>query len=418
MTKTALGSQRSQIFACLGQASGGLRAPDRIPSHCVRAEPSGMSDFPGSVYVHVPFCRHRCGYCNFTVVAGRLDLVPRYLQAIGLELERVPAGHRIDTLYFGGGTPSQLPSGAFLRLVELVKCRFTIGPGGEWTVEANPADVTPAWCAMVAGAGVTRVSLGVQSFTPEKLRVLERDHEPQVARQAAGWILDHGMQLAIDLIFGVPGETLDDWQRDVEEACLLGPHHLSTYGLTYEVGTRFWSRLRRGELLAVGEQLEADMYQWAIDRLTAAGWEHYEVSNFARPGYRCRHNETYWLGRSFYGFGPGAASYVGGVRTVNHRSSWTYMQRVLSGQSPVMEREVLDAESRARERLVFALRRLEGVDQVAFAQETGFQVKQLGGEALERFLAWGLLAECGTRLHLTRRGLLISDSLWPDLLTK
>jgi oxygen-independent coproporphyrinogen-3 oxidase len=326
-----------------------------------------------------------------------------------------PRRLEIDTLYWGGGTPSQLPEPAFWKLVECIQGYFRLAPGYEWTVEANPGDVTPDWCRMVAEAGVTRVSLGVQSMQLEKLRILERDHTPAAVRQAVQWLRERGLVVAVDLIFAAPGETPDVWQQDLDATLQLQPDHVSTYGLTYELGTRFWSLRNRGQLSPVPEDREAQLYEMAIDHWTEAGYEHYEVSNFARAGFRCRHNETYWLGRDFYGFGPGAASLVHGTRTVNHRSLWTYLRRIAAGESPVAESETLSPEDSARERLVFGLRRLEGVDTEAFAQQTGFTAEQLAGEVLEQFFAWGVLARTGNRIHLTRRGLLISDWLWSHL---
>jgi oxygen-independent coproporphyrinogen-3 oxidase len=222
--------------------------------------------------------------------------------------------------------------------------------------------------------------------------------------------------VSLDLIFGVPGETLDDWRRDLDAALALSPDHVSTYGLTFEKGTAFWNRLSHGQLSRVDEDLERQMYELAIDTLTAAGFEHYEVSNFARPGHRCRHNENYWLGRPYFAVGPGAARFIGGKREMNHRSTTTYISRVLAGQSPVAESEQLGPEDSASERLVFALRRLEGIDTDAFAAATGFSVEQLGGEALPRLIDQGFLSLDSRRLKLTRAGLLISDAIWPQFL--
>jgi oxygen-independent coproporphyrinogen-3 oxidase len=218
------------------------------------------------------------------------------------------------------------------------------------------------------------------------------------------------------LIFATPGETLDQWARDVEAALALRPDHISTYGLTFEQGTAFWSRREHGELAEADESLQREMYALVIDRLTAAGFEHYEVSNFARPGCRSRHNQTYWSGDGYYAAGPGAARYVDGVRETNHRSVTTYLQRVLSGQSPVAEREQLDAEARARELLVFGLRRIDGVDRSDFARRTGLAMDELIAKPLAKFVALGLLADDGQRVRLTREGLFVSDAIWPELL--
>jgi oxygen-independent coproporphyrinogen-3 oxidase len=206
------------------------------------------------------------------------------------------------------------------------------------------------------------------------------------------------------------------WQQDVDRALLQLPDHVSTYGLTFERGARFLGRQRRGELTPVAEEDQRTMYETAIERLQTTGFEHYEVSNFARPGHRCRHNEVYWSCREYYAAGPGAARFVAGVREQNHRSTFTYVKRVLAGRSPVVARERLGPEDAARERLVFGLRMIEGIHCVHFEEQTGYHPTQLGGAALKDFLARGWLEMDGPHLRLTREGLMISDSLWPELL--
>ncbi|TWT88634.1 Oxygen-independent coproporphyrinogen-III oxidase-like protein [Pseudobythopirellula maris] len=369
-----------------------------------------------SAYVHVPFCRHRCGYCNFSVVAGRDDLEGDYLRAVELELGSLRQAEQVATLYFGGGTPTRLSPDGLARLCDAVAERLPLAEGGEWTVEANPADLEEGVLALLAERGVTRLSLGAQSFDAAKLQRLERDHRPEDIARCVVAAQGAGMQVSIDLIFAAPGETLDGWVADLDAATALAPDHVSSYGLTYEQGTSFWSRLRRGDLSQADEELERSMYLTAIDRLAAAGLEHYEVSNFARPGRRSRHNETYWTGREWWAFGPGAASFVGGVRRTNHRSTTTYLKRVLAGESPVAESEELTPDERARERLVFGLRRIEGVDLAELSAETGRDLEELAGAAIARFVVHGLLEREASRVRLTREGLLVSDALWPELL--
>lgn len=427
------------------------------------------ADFPPcAAYIHVPFCRHRCGYCNFTLVAGRGDLVDGYLRAIELELAALETPREVDTLYFGGGTPTYLSPDELKQLARTVlkwhplarpspsplpKGEGSEGEGtkttalglhprhssaasvapspgrhgdhplpqgegfqGEWTVEANPSDVDPAMADALAELGVTRVSLGAQSFRPDKLQLLERDHDARDIERAVRLVREAGMHVALDLIFATPGETLPQWAADLDVALALRPDHVSTYGLTFERGTAFWGRRLRGELAEVDEELARDMYALAIDRLTEAGLAHYEVSNFARPGQRSRHNETYWSGDGYYAAGPGAARYVDGVRETNHRSTTTYLRRVLEGQSPVAEREQLAPEARARELLVFGLRRIEGVSRRAFAARTGYEIEQLIAAPLAKFVGLGLLADDGERIRLTRDGLMVSDAMWPEML--
>jgi oxygen-independent coproporphyrinogen III oxidase len=373
---------------------------------------------PSAAYIHVPFCRHRCGYCNFTLVAGRDDLVEDYLRALARELSWRETPREVDTLFLGGGTPTHLPAEQLARLLELATSWFPLAPGGEFSVEANPIDLDEPRAAALAAGGVTRLSLGAQSFRPQKLARLERDHRAGEIERAFAAARRFARSVSLDLIFGAPGETLADWTEDLHSTLALAPDHVSTYGLTFEKGTNFWSRLSRGELARLDEDLERQMYELAIDSLTASGLEHYEVSNFARPGHRCRHNETYWTGGQYDAAGPGAARFIGGRREMNHRSTTTYIARVLAGQSPVAESEQLGPEDAARERLVFALRRLEGIDIDEFAASTGFTVEQLGADVLGRLTSHGFLNLASGRLRLSREGLLISDAIWSEFLRR
>jgi oxygen-independent coproporphyrinogen-3 oxidase len=260
--------------------------------------------------------------------------------------------------------------------------------------------------------------LGVQSFDPAKLKLLERDHTPDMARRAVELAARALESVSLDLIFAAPGETAAGWQRDLNAALALRPQHISTYGLTFERGTTFWSRLGRGDIARVDEEQERELYAQAIDTLSDAGFEHYEVSNFARPGHRCRHNETYWAGEGYFAAGPGAARYVDGRREMNHRSVTTWLKRVLAGESPVADSETLNAEDRAREMLVFGLRRLEGVERSAFTARTGYAIDSLVGESLAKVVGAGLLADNGAQVRLTREGLFVSDAIWPHFLRK
>lgn len=374
------------------------------------------AEWPRAAYIHVPFCRHRCGYCNFTLIAGRDDLQAAYLEALELELRQLTTPRPVETLFFGGGTPTHLQPRFLTQLLQLVRHWFPPTDRAEISVEANPCDISTEVVDVLTSGGVNRLSLGVQSFRDEKLELLERDHRRETIVQAVNLARPRFRSLSLDLIFGTPDETLAHWRRDLDDALACGVSHLSTYGLTLERGTAFWARHQRGEIAPLEESLERALYEEAIDRVTAAGLEHYEVSNFARPGHRCRHNETYWRGASYYAAGPGAARYVAGRREVNHRSTTTYLNRVLGGQSPVAESEELGPEDRARERLVFGLRRLEGVERTCFERETGFRIEQLVGHILPELLTRELLRWQDNHLQLTRAGLCVSDAIWPHFL--
>jgi oxygen-independent coproporphyrinogen-3 oxidase len=371
---------------------------------------------PRSAYIHVPFCKHRCGYCDFAVIAGRDDLIDAYLDALAVELGWLGGPCEVDTLYFGGGTPSHLDERQLAQLCDIALTAHPLAPGGEWTVEANPESLTAARLHVLTERGATRVSLGVQSLNDKKLKALDRDHSRGTAIDAVRLVQTAGLQVSLDVIFAAPGETLDDWRTDLRDALALAPDHISTYGLTFERGTAFTTARDRGQLGELDEELQRAMYAEAIDALTGAGYEHYEVSNFARPMRRSRHNEVYWAGEEYFAAGPGAARYVGRVRETNVRSTLAYLKCLKTGQSPVAEREQLDAERQARERLVLGLRRLRGVEKAQFAAATGYAVEGLAGEAIANFAALGLLDDGPERVRLTREGLFVSDALWPELL--
>ena len=389
--------------------------------HCdtlFESQANRIEQSPRSAYIHVPFCTHRCGYCNFTLIAGREDLIDRYLQAMEMELGKLGHPREVDTLFVGGGTPTHLPADALEKLLGIVLRWFPLAVGGEFTLEANPTDLNRGHDHFFCELGVTRMSIGAQSFDIHKLRSLERNHTADDIIKAVESVRNLGIDLSMDLIFGAPGEQLETWSKDLSFALALAPDHVATYGLTVEKGTTFYNRLLHGDLSPVEEDLGLAMYVSAIDTLTAAGYEHYEVSNFAHREFRCRHNECYWTNGSYYAAGPGAARFVNGVREINHRSTTTYIKRVLAGNSPVAFRERLSPAAAAREQIVFGLRRMEGISLEAFRYETGFGIPQLLGAPLQKYLDAGLFTMEYDRLRLTRKGLLISDSIWPDFLAE
>jgi len=375
-----------------------------------------VSGLPRSVYLHVPFCRHRCGYCDFTLVAGRDDLIDQYLEALERELRRLTQPLEIDTLYLGGGTPSHLGGERLERLFAMLRQTLHPVEHAEITLEANPLDVNEPFVAAARRCGVTRVSLGSQSLDVATLRVLDRDHMPDDVRRASGMLAEAGMSRSLDLMTAAPGQTVTDVERDLEAIVSLEPEHVSVYCLTWEQGTAFETQRRKGLLEPVTDLAERAMFEAAIDRLGDAGFEHYEVSNFARPGHRCRHNEAYWDLRPWEAFGPGAARFDGRTRVTNHRSTTTWIKRVLGGHDPTGDRDAMSAEEAARERLVVGLRRRAGITVADFETVSGFTPRQLAAKSIDRWIADGLAVEEDGRLWLTRDGLLVSDSLWADVL--
>ena len=380
---------------------------------------------PRHAYVHVPFCRHRCGYCDFTLVAGRDDLIERYLAALAIELERIApvpgatsasACLELDTLYLGGGTPSHLGPGGLQRLFGILRERLRPAATAEVTVEANPLDVTGGFVAACCDLGVTRVSLGGQSLDAATLRALDRDHAPDDVRRAVSLLRDAGLVVSLDLMTAAPGQTLAGVEADLAAAAALGVQHVSVYCLTWEQGTAFESARRRGDLVPAEESLERAMFEMAIDRLEAEGFEHYEVSNFARPGFRCRHNEAYWDCRPWEACGPGAARFDGRTRITNHRSTTTWIAKTLAGEDATGDIDAMTAEQAARERIVVGLRRRDGLDRAAFQAASGFGLDALAGDAIARWVEQRLATDDGSRVRLTRSGLLVSDALWGDVL--
>jgi oxygen-independent coproporphyrinogen-3 oxidase len=281
----------------------------------------------------------------------------------------------------------------------------------EFSVEANPRNLDFDKVKILADHGVTRISLGSQSFQPHLLRILERDHAPEDVFRAVEVLKARIAQVSLDLIFGVPGQTLTDWQRDLEQAVSLQPDHLSTYGLTYEKGTRLWKQRQLGEIQPLDEDTELSLYLHALDALAAAGFEHYEISNHARPGKRCWHNQVYWANEAYFGFGMGAARYIEGRRELTTRSIHEYIRKTMAGESATFQSEVLEPEERARETIALQLRRSDGIDRRAFCHQTGFELDRLAGTMLDHQFSLGLIEDDGIRVFLTRKGKCVADAV-------
>ncbi len=369
-----------------------------------------------SAYIHVPFCAHRCGYCDFTLISRRDDLIDAYLDALAIDLQSLQFARPVDTLFFGGGTPTHLGPFQLERLVSVARRWFPPRDGCEISVEANPAGLDDSKISVLADLGVNRVSLGAQSFDESVLSTLERDHRGSEVASAVDRLRRRISNIGLDLIFGVPGQSLPLWERTLEEAVSLEPTHVSTYGLTFEKGTSFWTRRFKGSLVPVDDELERAMYALAMDRLPPAGFEHYELSNFARPGFACRHNAVYWRQEGYFGHGPGAARYLDGTRSLNHRSVTTWIRRVMAGESPVAEVDCLSPEDRAREAAMLGLRRIAGIERATFLDSTGFDLEALAGVAIARHAASGLLESTSARVSLTREGRFLADTVMQDFL--
>ena len=373
--------------------------------------------WPRAAYVHIPFCAHKCGYCDFASLAGSDHLADRYLDALGREMAGVGEPQEVDTVFIGGGTPTRLDARQLERLLAMVRAWFPLAEGGEWTVEANPGTLDAAKADVLAAGGVNRVSLGAQSFQPDLLKALERNHGPEEVPRALDLIRPRFPFWSFDLIFGVPGSTPELWADDLETALQLGPSHLSCYGLVYEKGTALWKQERAGLVRPVDEESERTMYEHTMDRLAAEGLAMYEISNFARPGHESRHNLVYWANDAYFGVGLGAARYLRGVRSSNTRDLPAYLRRAEAGVPATGPTETLDPEGRARETAVLMLRRTrQGLDRADFLRRTGFSIDVIGEAALAKHRAGGLIEDDGRRIRFTREGLFLADTVLSDLL--
>jgi oxygen-independent coproporphyrinogen III oxidase len=375
------------------------------------SQPTLHHPAPRACYIHVPFCSHRCGYCDFTLIARRGDLVEDYLRALEIELSTLDGSPEIDTLFLGGGTPTYLSADQLDRLCSLLRNRFRLAPAYEWSIEANPSGLTDDKLMVLKSHGVNRVSLGVQTFDSAMLKLLERDHDGDIAIEAIQRLVAQFSNVSIDLIFGIPGQTLTHWLATLQRATHLGVQHLSTYGLTFERGTTFWSRRLKGQLRSIPDVVERAMYELSMTLLPEFGYPQYEISNFARPGFECRHNQVYWRAEPFYGFGPGAAAFVDGVRRTNHRSVTTWIRRTLTGEPAVGESEHLDREEAAREAVMVGFRQCVGISRTAFRERYGIELESLAGAAFPRFVEEGLLELAEDHVRLTRDGRCMADSV-------
>lgn len=368
-----------------------------------------------SVYVHAPFCTRRCFYCDFAV-SVRADPRPEpWAEAIAAELRQVEAGggpvlaDELDTLYVGGGTPSLLGPDAMGALADVLTSRRLRSPELEWTSEANPESLTPEVARGWRRAGVNRLSLGTQSFDPHVLRWMGRLHGAEGAVRAVETAREEGFDdVSVDLIFGLPATVERDWSADLDRAIDLDVPHLSLYGLTAEHGTPLGRAVTAGRLDMIDDARYAEEYLEAVARLTAAGYEHYEVSSFGRPGHRSRHNQAYWTGAAYLGLGNGAHSYSHPERRWNVRDWEEYRSAVLAGRSPVAEREELDGAAERLESIWLGLRTVDGL--AADWGDTG-----PAAAVVSKWLSGGLASLSQGRVTLTAEGWLVLDRLTVEL---
>jgi len=368
------------------------------------------------LYVHVPFCLRKCRYCDFYSVPATPAWIARYAQAVCAELRWHAPCRPAATVYIGGGTPTVLPIPALTSV--LCALAPITARDAEFTVEANPASADEAKLQILRRYGVNRLSLGAQSFHADDLAFLGRMHGPSDIMQSVATARRAGFEnISLDLIYALPRQTVDGWRDCLRRAVDLGVEHLSCYALTYEPGTPL-ARLRdQGRIRPCDESLEADLFEMSIDALAGAGYEHYEISNFARPGMRCRANVGYWENREYLGFGPSAVSYLAGVRSKNVADVQAYAAWMEQDPaSVVVEREQLTPIPRACETAIQMLRLTEGIRPDLFQRLTGFDPHELFAEPIERFVASGLLIATPKRICLTRPGLLLANRVMVEFL--
>jgi putative oxygen-independent coproporphyrinogen III oxidase len=370
------------------------------------------------VYLHVPFCRVRCGYCDFNTYtsdelrgAKRSDYASQASSEVALAASVLTSAglpeRPASTVFFGGGTPTLLPADDLNRMLGAVVEAWGLAPGAEVTTEANPDSVDAEYLRALAAAGFTRVSFGMQSAVPHVLATLDRTHDPARIPLVVQWARDAGLDVSLDLIYGTPGESLHDWRASLEHAIAQQPDHLSAYALIVEDGTKLAARIRRGELASPSDDLQADMYELADRMLGEAGYDWYEVSNWARsPRHASRHNLAYWQGHDWWGVGPGAHSHVGGVRWWNVKHPAAYADRIAAGDSPAAGRETLDERTRRLEAVLLTTRIREGL-----AIST---LDSAGRTAVAGLIADELVnakAALAGRIELTLRGRLLADAV-------
>ncbi|HSM55014.1 MAG TPA: radical SAM family heme chaperone HemW [Candidatus Sulfomarinibacteraceae bacterium] len=381
-----------------------------------------------SLYLHIPFCRHRCAYCDFNTYTGLSDLQSAYARALAQEVSQVADAAAAEeltlpahTIFFGGGTPSLMAPEDLGKTLHSVRRAFDLASDAEITMEANPGTVDRAYLQEVRALGVNRLSFGMQSANAGELSLLEREHTLETVVDAVRLSRAAGFDnLSLDLIYGLPDQSLQSWERSLRAALALNPEHLSLYCLTIEPGTPMHRWLHNGDIQPPDPDLAAEQYELACRLLEADGWVHYEISNWARPGYQCRHNLTYWRNGEYLGLGAGAHGHAAGARYEVVKQPRVYLRRLRQGQpqpyplSPaVAQAHHLDAREAMSDTLMMQLRLLqEGVELAAFEQRFGQSVRDAFGESVDQLLEWGLLQEDGERLLLTRRGWFLSNQVF------
>ena len=370
------------------------------------------------LYIHIPFCRSKCDYCDFYSLPGREERMDAYQRALLAHMkETAPQakGYLVDTIYFGGGTPSHYGERRIRELLAQIRRRFEVAGNAEITLEANPESVDKKSMVRLRRAGVNRISLGMQSANDEELSALHRPHTFRQVQEAVEAIRAAKIKnLSLDLIYGLPGQDLVSWRDSLEKAISLGPQHLSCYGLKVEEHTPLHSRVLRGEVLP-DDDAQADMYLWTVARLEAAGYRQYEISNFAQPGFQSRHNLKYWMGREYMGFGASAHSDFGGCRYAYIRDLEGFIRGVMDGDRLLAESEMIPPRERGSEYLMLRLRTTHGIEEWEYRREFYMNFDPIAAKLAE-YEQRGWAERVDRRWRLTPEGFLLSNRLIGELL--
>ena len=370
------------------------------------------------IYIHIPFCKRRCIYCDFFSTT-RSEKKSAYVHALCRELEMRKdylEGEDIETIYFGGGTPSQLSKEELEEIFTYIYKVYSIRPNAEITLEANPDDLTPEYVEMLRQLPINRISMGIQTFQEETLKLLHRRHTARQAIEAFQRCREAGFHnISIDLMYGLPGETLETWKQDLQQAIALHPEHISAYHLIYEEGTALWNLKEQHRVEEADEELSLTLFSTLIDTLTQAGYQHYEISNFCLPELHSRHNSSYWTGKKYLGCGPSAHSYNGSSRQWNVASLDHYIEGIISGK-PDYEIEELDIYTRYNDFVITSIRTCWGMPLSHLRSEYGEELYRYCLRMAKPHLDEGVLEIHEDVLKLTRKGIFISDGIMSDLL--
>src|SRR5215212_8226582 len=367
------------------------------------------------LYIHIPFCSSRCSYCDFATGLYQSEIAERYVRGLINEIRSSQyAGENVDTIYFGGGTPSLLAPAQLERILASLFEEFEIADETEITLEINPGSATPEKLRAFRGLGVNRASFGAQTFDDAELAKLGRSHNAADALRTFSDLRDAGFaNVSFDLIAGLPGQTLSGWQRNIKQALELAPEHLSFYLLEVHSSTPLAEHIRRGIQPQPDEDLAGVMYEWMLDEAAAAGYEHYEISNLCRPAFHSRHNVKYWTAEPYYGFGCSAHSYDGRTRRwSNHRDVLKYVEMIESGASPVVEEQQLSQTDVRAEALFLGMRLMQGIDIRRYRESFGVDLRDEHADDLDRFCKAGLVELEGDLIRLTRTGALLSNEVF------